>query len=282
LALKRAMMEAYAPLAPLHVPALAAEILDELREAGNPQHLADALYAASLASWLMGREAELRTFAEEFAHVVVGLPANRLTLACHLTQTYVLLSQDDPEALRAHLHQGVELARSIDADGWANLMRVELLADPAYDIERGISEARDLLGSLRPFNMFTGFVVTSATYLLAGWLARRGGPGDLEEAYRLVRGLEKTIGRVLPGRWVGQLGALAICDERPADGARLMGYWDESARRVGVDFVLSRRNLAALRAELEQHIGAATIEALASEGARLTPDQAYDLAMNLG
>jgi hypothetical protein len=174
------------------------------------------------------------------------------------------------------------LARSIDADGWANLMRVELLADPAYDSERGIDEARDLLGSLRPFNMFNGFAATSATCLLARRLARRGGPGDLDEAYRLVRGLEKTMGRFIPGRWLGEFAVLAICDGRPADGARLYGHWDETGRRIGVDFIISRRLLAALRADLEQHLGAAAIETLAAEGARLTPDQAYDLAMNLG
>jgi hypothetical protein len=50
----------------------------------------------------------------------------------------------------------------------------------------------------------------------------------------------------------------------------------------GVDFVLSRRNFAALAAELEQHLGAAAVETLAAEGARLTLDQAYELAMNLG
>ena len=279
--LKRTMLSAYANLAPINVPALAAEILDELRAAGDARALGDALYAASVAHWLMGREAEANVFVEELTRVVSGLPISRLTLACHMVQAQRLASHDDP-GFRAHVQRGVTLARSIEADGWANLMRVELIADPAYDIERGIDDARDLLSSVRSFSMFNGFAVTGATCLLAGWLARRSGPGDMDEAYRLVRGLEKMIGRFLPGRWMVPITIMAICDGRPADGARLMGYAAERTRSIGVDFVLSRRGFAALTAELEQHLGAAAVESCASEGARLTLDQAYELAMNLG
>jgi hypothetical protein len=281
--LKQALIAAYANVAPIRAPPLVAEVLDDVRAEGDPYRLGDLLRAAATACRLIGRESEARAFLDELTPVVAALPPSRLTLGTLFVQASELAVKGDRAETRALLRDGVELARSIGADGWANSMRLAMFADADDDIETLVAEGRELLQSLRPFQMFSNLIVPGATYTLAANLARRAGPGDIDEAYRLVRGLEKTGGRALPGgAWLGLPPIMAIGDGRHADAARLLGFAQENARRLGIDFSGSQATWASLRTQLTQRLDAGELQTLAAEGARMSLDQAYDLAMRQG
>ncbi len=161
-------------------------------------------------------------------------------------------------------------------------MLLESLSDLDVDnVEARIVEIRSLLQRLRPTHMFSSATTNGATYQLAYRLASRNAPGDLEEAYGVVRGMEKIVGRTIPGRFMSVLAIMAVCDGRPADAARLVGILQGQQAQSGINFAGSQRGRERILTILAEHLKPDEIEALADAGARLTPDQAYDLAMNL-
>ncbi|HTX48334.1 MAG TPA: AAA family ATPase, partial [Caulobacteraceae bacterium] len=284
LRLKHAMVSAYSNTAPIHAPPLIAEILDDVRAGGDPYALGDLLRSAAMSYRYMGRAPEAQVFLDELAQVTAVLPPSRLTLGRLYAQAVGLWAQGDLPAMRALSRDGAELARSIGADGWANTMRWLLLEGPErHGGDHRIAETRDLLQGLRSFHMFSSAHRSGLTYLLAEELAERGAPGDIDEAYRLVHDLQKMTGRAPPAdRWWLVLATMALGDGRPADGARLLGCAEEAVRRSGVDFSQSQQAFASLREKLAQRLAAAELQALAAEGARMSADQAYDLAMHQG
>ncbi len=109
--------------------------------------------------------------------------------------------------------------------------------------------------------------------------------GDYEEAWRLcveaVR-LSWALGRRLVlAATMAQMGGASLGLGRPERGAVLMGASDEALRRLGVDPSPGdtpelERVAAALRAEL----GDERLEELLAEGARLSLDEAVELALS--
>ena len=111
--------------------------------------------------------------------------------------------------------------------------------------------------------------------------------GDYEEAWRLcveaVR-LSWALGRrMVLAATMAQMGGASLGLGRPERGAVLMGASDEAMRRLGVDPSPGDtpeldRVAAALRAEL----GDERLEELLAEGARLSLDEAVELALSVG
>ena len=281
LMLTRALLSAYCGNLPNRAMTFADECLDELRAQGDPMILGDAFNSIANALLLLGRTDEGKALVAEFTALVAPLPPSRLTLACRY-RVAALLMQEDSEGAALQFRAAAELADSIGASGWANLMLTDSLGDlDVDDVEARIIELRGLLQRIRPTHMFSSATTASATYLLAYMLAARSALGDLEEAYGLVRGMEKIVGRTLPGRSLGILSIMAVSDGRPADSARLFGVLKSVNAQSGVNFAGSQRGRERILDVLADHLTPGEIETFADEGARLTPDQAYVLAMNL-
>jgi hypothetical protein len=274
------MVSLYANMAPGRVETLANEVLDDVRAANDPLLLGDTLYSLATALRLLGRTAESRALAAEVAELVTALPATRLTLASRALSAYIAID-DDPEHGRALLLDGARLAHSIGCNGWANLALAETVGYPEGD-STGVERGREVLQGIRSNHMFRLGATNIATYQLAGALAVRGEAGDLDAAYELVRGLEKISGRIIGGRFLGVLATLAWADGRREDAARIYGVQSAGLKLSGINFVGSQRNMARGRERLLEHFSETELERYMAEGARLTPDQAYVLAMNLG
>lgn len=279
LLLTRSLLSAYSNSLPNRAMILSEECLGELRQLGDPMMLGDALFSTASASYLTGRVDDVKALSAELTALIAPMPPTRLTLASQYRAAFLL---EDFESTAILLREGAKLATSIGASGWANLMHVELLGElDVANIEDGIVEARALLQRIRPTHMFSSPTTNAATYQLAYKLASRNGPGDLEEAYGLVRGMEKLVGRTIAGRFLGIVAFMAVCDDRPADAARLLGVLYGQQAQSGVNFAGSQRARERILNTLAEHLSPDEIEAFADAGARLTPDQAYQLAMNL-
>ena len=279
--LARSLLSAYCGSLPNRAMTFADECLGALRTEGDPMMLGDALNSTATALLLLGRADESKALVAEFTALVAPLPPTRLTLACQARTAY-LLWHEDAQSAALQLRSAAELAASIGASGWANLMLADSFSElDVDDVEARIIEIRGLLERIRPTHMFRSNATRSATNLLAYLLASRTAPGDLEEAYGLVRGMEKLTGRALAGGHLVIFSVMAVCDGRPADAARLFGVLTIMLAQSGVNFVGSQRGRERILNILADHLTPGEIEMYADEGARLTPDQAYVLAMNL-
>jgi hypothetical protein len=176
----------------------------------------------------------------------------------------------------------MEMANAIGAYGWANLIRVERLNfDEGAPPEVAIPQLRDLLARIRPAHMFSAFASMMATYQLVRQLARRNAPGDVEEAFALGRAREKIEGRAVPVQVLSVVPFPAIADGRPKDGARLFGYAEAAIETRNIRFAEVRKLSEAARRELLECLSEAELATLMAEGARLTPEQHFVLAMKL-
>src|SRR5262249_38750295 len=152
--IKHNLVVAYHGRAPNLAAPLAAEILDELRAGADLQALGDVLYAGAFALRFMGREDEVLALCAELDDGAARAPPGRLTLSAHQLRAMNLGMAGDYERQRTELWAGIRLADQLGATGWGGMLRVDLLRDPALDIDASIADARALLKSLRPHHMF--------------------------------------------------------------------------------------------------------------------------------
>lgn len=260
---------------------MAEQILPELRARNRGTEVGDTLYSYVNALNLTGRRDEATAVHAELMTIVSPMPTNRLKLAAVFVKGFMAAIDDRIEEARAIWVTGAEMARAAGADGWATLMQGEILWADDGDPEICIAQARDVLARVRPVHMFSAGSTQTMTYCLAWWLSARNAPGDLDEAYALVRGNERFAGRLVPGRFQGVAVRLALADGRPTDAARLFGYSQVQTAASGVNFVFTQRGSAKQSAMLREHLTASEIETLMEEGRRLTSEQFYVLAMKL-
>jgi predicted ATPase len=276
--LRRSLAGCLAGIAPRRAIPFAEQVVDELRAGDDPFALGDTLVSLSQAKRLAGHEEEARRLSEELWEFVARLRPSRLTMASYQTQILDAMLSNPPAAHRLSA-EGARLGDSIGAIGWANLLRADSFGDPDGDVEESIAGLRALLRSIRPTHMFRNSVIAVASFHLTYWLATRRGSGDIEEAYEILRGLERFMGRYFPPRFLWGIARIAILDGRPADGARLFGAFLASTAEAGVDFSFSRRNSALMLALLREHLSDSEIEALMADGRRLSPEHVYSLAV---
>ncbi len=265
-------------------PPLFEQILPDLRaNTAEPQPLVSALYNYTLALLLLGRRDEALAAQAELDALVAPLSTTRGKISSHLTGAWLAAGDDDFDRGAALLEAGAEMAKDVGAAGWASLLWLETqtMLDDARPDER-IALARQLLAGIRPTHMFRGWSIQLATWTLAQWLALRQAPGDVEEGYALARGLEKTAGRSIFSRFLVIPVLLAVADGRPADGARLYGFAQARGQALGVRLVIFQDMTRVGREALAGRLTDAEIDDLAAEGARMTDEQHFVLAMNLG
>ena len=241
--------------------------------------LLNTLINVGAALRLQGRTEEAKRFLDEALRVAADLPPSRLTLGAITGRGY-LDGDSDPTHFIKAIEAAEPIARDIGADGWLALLAGDRLS--LKELEGNVVEVeavRQLLESIKPHYMFFSFLKAMLSSYLVYLLAKRNGPGDLAEAWPLAGVMEKIFGRYIPPRFLPTYIQLAASDGRPEDAARLHGAAVEQTARDGVDFVASKRNEAEGLALLKPLLGDSELTALMAEGAKLTPDQVFDLAM---
>ncbi|MBV9903109.1 MAG: TIR domain-containing protein [Alphaproteobacteria bacterium] len=266
---------------PVAGAALAEELLPTLRARADSETnkftLLDTLNALQTALNLQGLQEKARAYADEIYNLAATLPPSRGTIGAmlaHAGSRYL----EQPEATLERLRQIEQQAREIKANGWATLVAENRVNSTPSDPDSAIAETREVLAGIRPKHMFVAGTTAALYWTLAYYLARRNAPGDLDEAWGFVRGVEKLLGQRINGRFTQAYVMLAVRDGRPADGARLLGCCSALAQRIGINFWASQRNEALSRELLREHLSDAQIDALGEEGARLSEASAFDLA----
>ena len=262
-------------------PAMADEILPALR-ARNDLALGETLVAQATALLWMGRVDEARAPANELAALIAQSPPSRLTAGGARVAALLAVESGDMAAAVQHFDAGVKMAEAIGASGWACILaRERVIADRSMPADKAVAMLRDLLARIRPEHMFRADNQLLATHALVQRLAHRQCPGDVEEAYALARSTEKLFGRQLVAFTTQVVVSLAIADGRPRDAARLHGFAEARRTEYGVNtsdaVAVAEENRAALR----EYLSEAELESLMAEGARLTPEQNFLLAMKL-
>jgi predicted ATPase len=278
--LKANLVEAGQIFRPRTAVELGVETLPALRQAGDPVRLGQALSAVAHALRLHGRYEEARACAMEAETLIAALPASRMTVAVRFATAFTVYLDDPAQSLDL-LRSVAKLARSIGADGWANLVTMYgLLSDVDADVEPALAESRALLEQIRPTHMFADLVMGNTCIAVAFRLAQRNAPGDLDEAWRLLRSLEKTAGRTIPVVGVRSFVELALSAGRLADAARIYGALTAGAARVGYHLESLSGVIFRSRQALLEHLDEQQLETFAAEGALLNDEQVYVLATN--
>jgi predicted ATPase/class 3 adenylate cyclase len=278
LRVRRSAVDANAWTRMAPVPAMAKQILPELRAQNNPGVLGDLLAHLAHALLLLGRHGEAVAAHSELEALVAPLPTTRLTIAT-LRLAAMLAFEDGRVSTAVDLcEKGVAMANAIGADGWANWLSIERALDREMPAEAAIGRLRDLLARIRPEHMFSAFNTVQATYALIQRLAQRNAPGDVDEAYALARATEKWFGRTVPGFAGGAILLLALADGRPADAARLYGFGEAMRVAMGINTRLALEGAKEGRAALLEHLSEPDLARLMAEGARMTEEQNFLLA----
>jgi hypothetical protein len=281
LLLKSSLLDAYQTLRPLAAVELGEELLPLLRQAGDPLPLGQALAGMANALRFLGRRAESRACVEEAEMLIAALPASRMAAAVRLAGAFIFY-MEDPARTHALLRSAAQQARSIGADGWAALLTTYLLLsdDDSADVETALAESRAVMEQIRPTHMFADAVMGQACIAVAFRLAQRNAPGDLDEAWRVIRNVEKTQGRTVQFVGVRSFVALALSDARPADAARIYGALIAAAAQLGYSWDSFSGIPARARRHILEHLSEPQLERFAAEGALLGPDEFYALATN--
>jgi tetratricopeptide (TPR) repeat protein len=262
-------------------PAVAEQYLPALRAEEDWTLLGDVLMNMTFALILQGRHDDAVARHAELKSIVAPLPTNRLTIGCQrLAGTLAADAGDFAGAVKA-FETGVEMANAIGAFGWANLILGERLYFEDGSPDATIALARELLARIRPDHMFSSVSNMLGTYQLMRQLARRNGPGDLDEAFALGRAREKAEGRAVPIQALIIVPFPAVADGRPRDGARLFGYAMAAMNAYGVRYAEQRKQADAIRQKLSESLSEAELETLMAEGARLNAEQHFVLSMKL-
>jgi predicted ATPase len=270
-------------------PLRALEVVDDAiasaREIGEPAMLAEALNAKGFTLVVAGRTDEARAFADESAAVIAGMATSRVTGQTRDLVAFLTGIAEGAAAARPLFDALVAELRSIGADGLANWF---LITSSGSSRSRGdsdltISTFRDVLGRIRPREMLSGLSTAQAALVLVMELARRGGPGDLDEAVTLARTYQKAAGRSVANYILfASLAQVAAKSGRSREAAKVAGYADVVRAAVGSELPVSRELFEETWALIRSLLPEADIKALREEGAKMSIDDAFRVAMGDG
>jgi predicted ATPase/class 3 adenylate cyclase len=281
LLLQEARASANSTLWPLKALGIVDEIIHELRAIEDPLRLGNALANRVIGLNATGQVEQAREVLAELQALVADLPPSRLKvyalgLAGTLARTTVGRDASRP------LHDAaIAAAEAIGADGWVHIYTsvAHTSRTPEDDPDTAIEGLRTDLARVRPTHFMSSDTTATSVSRLIGLLALRGGQGDVEEALRLARVHEKLVGRLEGFGYFLNLGLLALRRGRARDAAKLVGYADAGRAAAGVDNPFSRDRFGQVWSLLHAELSDAELRTLAAEGARLTLDDAWRLAM---
>jgi len=262
---------------------IADEIYDQIRLQENQDYFVDSLLAKSNALLLTARNDEARKVLAEVRVLTAESLPSRFTVAAEFQSGLLTWAEEGPAAARPLFDAAIANAEAIGAGGWANFaigLGSSSLA-PEDEPDVAIDGLRNLLGRMRPSDMFFGTTAATAAARLVGLLADRAGQGDIQEAENIARTHEKIAGRTLAFMYVVHLSILALRTGRKRDAVRLAGFADAERAASGVSIdqfmwrVWSERAMELLRAEFSE----SELTALLAEGARLSQDEAFRLTV---
>jgi predicted ATPase/class 3 adenylate cyclase len=266
---------------PLKALEIIDENIDELRALEDLLLLGNVLASKLIALLVTGQVEPAKKVLAELQVLVADLPPSRLKVFALGLAGFLARVTDGRDASRPLHDATIALAESIGADGWAHVYAVtsHTSRTPEDDPDTAIEGLRAVLARVRPTHFMSRDSTATAVSRLVGLLAQRGGQGDVEEALSLARLHEKLVGRLDGFPYFLNLGLLALRRGRARDAAKLVGYADAMRVAAGVDNPVSRTFFDPIWSLLRAELSEAELGTLASEGARLTLDDAWQLAM---
>jgi predicted ATPase len=280
---RAALLTAQVAALMMNFPIRALEVVDEAIEAdrvqGDPILLAQALNAKGFSLWFAGRPAEMPVVSAESVALMAGRSPSRLTAQTHMLAGYVRLTEQKPEAAEPMFGAVVSDLRSFGADGLANFFsstgRTQI---PWPNLDVAISEWRALLGRVRPIETLADLTISISVGELAWSLAKRGAPGDLEEALATCRTYAKAVGQAWRYIMLLPVALAALKSGRPLDCARLASFIEAKAARAGT-LAVAQAKLDELGLLLRAELPEAELAASRAGGAEMSEDEAIQLAL---
>ena len=206
-------------------------VVDEAAQAaralGDPIVLAEALNAKGYSLTVTGRVTEARAVADESVALIAGMPPSRVTGQTRDLVAYLIGITEGAAAAAPLFDALIAELRSFGADGLANWFLITSassfggLNNPDPDLT--ISTYREVLGRIRPGEMFSGLSTGQAAMFLMMSLAGRNAPGDLDEAMSVARTYQKAAGRGVVYAYFGVLSQIAVKAGRPREAAKAGG-----------------------------------------------------------
>ena len=264
-------------------PARALEVVDEaidtMRPIGDPVFLCNALGSKGFALWFTGQFEAAQAVSDEAQAIAATIPPSRILARSRGLAASLLLREGKPKEAQALLYANADELRSFGADGLANFWQsIGMRFAPSEDEDADIEEWRALLARIKPTDVSGAATAASVGNELAFRLARRGRPGDFDEARRATRSLMKVSATSLLYRYFLPMAVVAIKSDRAADAARIMGYADARRRAAG-EVTLSQGEFDEVWALLSEALPESERTALIAQGARLDLDDAMRIAL---
>ena len=264
-------------------PARALEVvdaaIDTMRPIGDPVFLCNALGSKGFALWFTGQFDAAQAVSDEAQAIAATIPPSRILARSRGLAASLLMREGKPKAAQALLYANADELRAFGADGLANFWQsIGMRFAPPDDEDADIEEWRALLARIKPTDVSAAATAASVANELAFRLARRGQPGDFDEARRATRNLMKVSATSLLYRYFLPMAIVAIKSDRAPDAARIMGYAD-SRRTASGEVTLSQGEFDEVWALLRDALPESERTALVAQGARLDHDDAMRIAL---
>jgi len=267
---------------PLRALAFVDDAVAAARAFGDPVGLAEALNAKGFSLLIAGRLEEARAQADESVAVIAGMAPSRVTGQTRDLVAYLTGITEGAAAAAPLFDALIADLRSIGADGLANWFLITSASSfgGLHNPDLAISTYRDVLGRIRPTEMLGGLSTAQAAMGLVITLARRGGPGDFDEAMSLARTYQKAAGRSMANfALFASLAQVAAKTGRPREAAKVAGYADVARAAVGSEMALTVELFDETWALIRSVLPEAEMKALRAEGAKMSVDDAFRMAM---
>jgi hypothetical protein len=268
-------------------PIKALEVVEEAiaaaRVSGDPLTLAETLNSKGFSYVVSGDLAAARVVCDESVAVSAGLPLSRLTGQTRDLAAYLTWTDQGETAARPLFDSLVADLRSIGADGLANWFFVTGPGARTHgDPGPTIAALRNVLAAIRPGEMLSGLSTAVGAASLMRALAIRNAPGDLDEALSIAPTVQKASNGLSRSIFLLAVARIFAKSGRSRDAARLAGLADALRVAVGVAYFAAVEDAEdtweVIRAELPDD----ELATLRAEGAKLSIEDAFKLAMSTG
>jgi hypothetical protein len=280
---RAALLTAQVATLMMNFPIRALEVADEAiaadRVQGDPILLAQALNAKGFSLWFLRRLAEIPAVSAESVALMAGRSPSRLTAQTQMLAGYVRVTEQDPGSAGALFAAAVSDLRSFGADGLANFFSATgrtQIPWPTPDV--AISEWRALIARARPTDALTDLTIAISVDELSWNLAKRGAPGDLDEAFAACRTYVRAVSQAWRYIMLLPLALIALKCGRPLDCSRLAGFIEAKAARAGT-LAVAQAKLDELGLLLRAELPEAELAAARADGAQMSEDEAVRLAL---
>jgi hypothetical protein len=260
--------------------ALVAQARIDVPEGADRLALTTRLGAEGVFRVVTARGQGLDRLAEEFA-ALAWPGGTRASLRMSLLEVIALAHAEEADLsmLRARSDELIAAARDLLDVG--EIQEIYAFSETTLlpwrgDRDRAIAAARPMANTALEQPQFLDVFAGGANLSgrLACALCERAGPGDVEEATALVARAGRRHGFSVPFLRYG-LAALCLADGRPADAARVIGWY--------LSMPLSARSTTPERQRIIARVNAALpqdrYEAALADGARMSEQQIGDLAL---